>query len=258
MTRRTLPLAVAATAALLYIDLEYVATLFGSGVLAQATFFELMIIALQVGKTEALFAVPKLRNASGAFIVDFFGADVLALPVLVLMYLAFHGTLIPSLAQGLILGWVLGVSACGLVFLSFRVGASMYRADGLTKVVPTSLAAAEVGLLLVNSANSAAVAGGDPGAIIRSALSGYVSFAASNPVYFDFAALYMVLLLYATVGWDAGGRVEPRQIMVAILATGATAGWAVVASLTGLYPPLVLAPPALAVVVASWGIGVAK
>ena len=258
MNARTVPLAVAATVALLYIDVEYVGALFSSGVLSQATFFELMVVALQVGKTEALFAVPKLRNASGAFVIDFYGADVLALPVLVIAYFVFGGTLIPSLGQELVLGWVLGASACGLTFLAFRVGVAMARSDRLTRVVPTCLAAAELGLLLINSADAAATAGRNPGAVIKSALSGYVSFAASNPVYFDFAALYMVLLLYATLGWDAGGKVEPRQIVVAIVATVATAGWAVVASLTGLYPPLMLAPPALAVVVASWGIGVAK
>ncbi|MDG6970136.1 MAG: hypothetical protein JRN54_03395, partial [Nitrososphaerota archaeon] len=65
MNARTVPLAVAATVALLYIDVEYIVALFGSGVLSQLTLFELMVVALQVGKTEALFAVPKLRNASG-------------------------------------------------------------------------------------------------------------------------------------------------------------------------------------------------
>ncbi len=259
MKAKELVLPVAAAAALVYIDLEYVGALMGSGVLSQATFFELMVVALQLGKTESLFLVPRLRGASGAFVIDFYGADILALPALVLMYFAFGGNLFLALAQGLILGWVLGVSACGLAFVAFRVAASMYRSDSLTKVLPICFAAAELGLLLVNSAHVAATSGGDVGAVIRSAFSGYVSFAASDPIYLDFAALYVILLLYATVGWTVRSKaVEPRQILIAIVATGAAAGWAVVASLTGLYPPLVLAPPALGVVAASWGIGVAK
>ncbi|MDG6920252.1 MAG: hypothetical protein JRN44_00645 [Nitrososphaerota archaeon] len=259
MKSKELILPVAAAAALLYIDIEYVGALLGSGILYKATFFELMIVALQVGKTESLLLVPKLRKASGAFVIDFYGADILALPVLVALDLLVGGTLIPALAQGLVLGWVLGVSACGMGFLAFRVGASMYRSDGLTKVIPTCLATAELGLLFVNSAHSAATSGGDPGAIIRSAFSGYLSFSSSDPIYLDFAALYLILLLYATVGWAIrAGGVEPRQILVAVAATGATAGWAFVASFTGIYPPLVLAPPALGLVAVSWGISVAK
>lgn len=244
------------TLALLAIDLDYVWTLAASGVFSQATWIELLVIGVGVVKTGAMFAFGRLRAAGVAVVLDIYGAELLLLPFVAIAYALFGFAYAPAFVSQLVIGWVIGASTGGLAFTAFRIGRSMFRSEGLAKVIPLAMVSSEAGLLFVNSAVAAGAPGGSIDTIIRSAATGYGAISVTAPIYFDFAALYVLLLLYATM--RSGGTLAygPKYVLAAVVATAVTAAWAVAGpQLVAVAPTYRFVPPALAIVAVSWVLG---
>jgi hypothetical protein len=243
--------------ALLIIDLDFVGTVAFSGMFAQATAVELIVFSVQIGKTGAIVALKRARNAGFATILDIYGIDVILLPALLAAFLWIGYAWIPGLLEQIILGWVIGV-AMGAIFLaSLKTATSMLGAQSLTKVMPLCLATTEAGIQFANSATAAAATGGGFDAVMKAALTGRGLLPiASPPLLVDLGAVYVLLLLYSTLTWDPShALLEPRQIFIAVLATGGTAAGVALGLYLSMALPFMLIPPTLAIVAVTWVIG---
>lgn len=248
--------ALSTIAPLLFIDANFIRVLVGSGILAKATTLELVVFSLQFGKSGVLVAFGRFRAASMAFLVDVYGAELLVLPVLLIVYLAFHVPGMPQLAVEVVRGWIVGVSIAGLLYSAARLGIGMVRSESLTTVMPLGMVTVELGVLLTGgtSAASAAHAGLAGVATFTFFQRGSVS-AASPYVFAAVAVVYVSLLLYGVLGWDPQQSVERnRAIALAAGATAAAAALIYSASLTLLPIDLVVIPPTLAAVASAWWI----
>jgi hypothetical protein len=247
----------ATTAALLFISSDYLVVLIVSGILARTTLFGLLVFAAQPVKTGVILLVGELRRAGTSDLLDIYGAELLLLPSLTLVYVLFGITQIPVMFVQLILGWIIGVSFAVPVMAAYRVGASMLHSGKLTKVIPSCLIVAEVGILFLNSANAAATSGGSLASVAKGAIGGYSPIGLAGPVIFaDLVGVYVLLLLYATLGWEPARKgLGPRPFLVGILATGGTAAWILAVSSFPLPLPFLLVPPALAITAATWLVG---
>jgi hypothetical protein len=243
--------------ALLVIDLDFAGTVATSGMFAQATAVELIVFAVQIGKTGAILSLKRARNAGFATILDIYGIDVILLPTLLVAFLWTGYEWLPGLLEQIILGWVIGVAMGAFFLASLKTATSMLGAQGLTKVIPLCLATAESGIQFANSATAAASSGGGFDAVMKAALTGRGLLPiASPPLLVDLGAVYILLLLYSTLTWDPGrALLQPRQIFIAVLATGGTAASVVLGSYLSVALPLMLIPPALAIVAVTWVIG---
>jgi hypothetical protein len=93
--------------------------------------------------------------------------------------------------------------------------------------------------------------------VAKGALTGYGLVPLASPILlYDLGALYLLMLLYATVGWELGRRAfEPKTLLIAVLATAATVGWVVVGAYQSIALVYMLVPPAFAIAAISWVIG---
>jgi hypothetical protein len=253
-----IPLSV--TAALLFIDFRLAAALVGFDIFARATTLELFIFVLQLGKTAAAFVVKELREASPGVLVDYYGADLFVLPLLVGAYLFTRDATVLGAFSQVMNGWVIGVAFAALPFAAYKVGGAMFRSGDVSYVVPSGVVATELGLFFASATSSAVGAHGGLTAIVTSALMGHGGGSASDPGFFAaLTVIFVSLLLYAVLGWAESSKVAARPaLVIAVLATVACAGWIFASSPFSLPLPYVLLPPTLAIVAVSWWIGRAQ
>lgn len=243
--------------ALLVIDSDFAFTMAASGMFASATMVEVLVFSVQIGKTGGIMAVKRARNAGFAVILDIYGMDVVLLPILLAAFLWTGYTWIPGVLEQVILGWVIGVAMGATLLASLKTATSMMGAQNLTKVIPLCLATAEAGVQFANSATAASASGGGFDAVMKAALTGRGLLPiASPPLLADLGAVYVLLLLYSTLTWDPShALLGPRQVLIAVLATGGTGVLVALGSYLSVALLFVLIPPALAVVAFSWVIG---
>ncbi|HKT22020.1 MAG TPA: hypothetical protein VJR06_05355, partial [Nitrososphaerales archaeon] len=153
-TRAAIP--VAATAALLVIDYQLVSALARFDIISQATALEVAIIGLQLAKTVAAFVVRRLREASAGFLVDFYGAELLVLPLLATGYFFTHDAGLLDFMNQVVGGWMAGAAFATIPFAAYKIGISMYRTGEVANIVPAGIVTTEIGLLFANAANTAA------------------------------------------------------------------------------------------------------
>lgn len=248
---------VATAVAILFIDFDYVGVLVFSGILAATTWLELLIFGLQFGKTAAFLTIRDMRQASLPVLIDLYGTDLAVLPLLVIAYFAFDSRLILTAASQLFIGWIAGVAPAAMAYSAYRIGKMMSRSRPLSAVLPSSFVAAEVGVLFLSSANSAAALQSGLEGVVRSVIVTQGGNAvASVPILVSLGIVYVSTLLYATLGLGAKAVARANQaLLLAVLATFFTGGYVLA---FGSFTPVVvfiLLPPTFTIVGVLWWAG---
>lgn len=246
--------------ALLFIDAQFMARFVGSGILVFATSFEAFIFSLEVAKTAFFFAVKSLRKASVAVLVDIYGAELLLLPVLLVVNFYLHNGAIPGVVDQLVQGWLVGMAFGGLPFAGYRVGAGMADDAKLSTVLPAGMVSAELGVLLIDGAESAARENTGLIGVLNFALHGSGGASTIDPLVFaGTAAVYVSLLLYALLDPNSEPPVDPvKALALGAAATLLATGWSVALSSLSLALDLVFVPPTIGMAVASWWVARGK
>jgi hypothetical protein len=253
-------ISVAATGAFLVIDYQLVAALARFDLLSQATTLELAIVALQLAKTAAAFGIRRLREASPGFLVDYYGAELLVLPLLAVGFFFTRDTGLLDILNQLIGGWMTGAAFASFPFVAYKVGESMYRSTGLAEVVPAGIVTTELGLLFANAANTAADEHLGLAGIITVALVRHGGELTLSPVDFGvLAVVFLSLLLYSAYAWARPPGVALRPALaMALAATLGCAGWVFASSLVTTTLSFVLVPPTVVILALSWWLGRAR
>ncbi|MDG6902547.1 MAG: hypothetical protein JRM80_11405 [Nitrososphaerota archaeon] len=259
MTRTNLAVAIAAAAGLLALDVSLAASFLQSDILRLASSFELAVFGAQFVKTVLVLGVKRIRNGGPSLAVDIYGAEALAMPVLLAASFAVGLGPVGSLLTQLFLGWMAGVAFAGLPYAAFRIGRSMARSAPLSSVLPAAVATSEFGVLFVSAAATAAkshtglagVAG-----IAVSALLGRGSVVSGGALTFAaLADVYGSLLLYAVLGLGAGVMLSRvRGLAMSVAATAVTLVWVFALLPLAGTPIILLLPPSIAVAGVSWWI----
>ena len=246
-------LSLAAAGGLLLIDSGYAVYFIQSDILRLATWLELLVFGAQFVKTAFALGVRRVRDGSAALLVDVYGAELLAIPAFLAAILVVGVEPVGALLNQLIRGWMVGVACAGLPYAAFRLGRSMLRSAPLTSVLPSSVAAAEFGVLFVNAASSAAKSHTGLAGVADFALLGRESIAsASLPIFAALTDVYAALLLYAVLGMSTNFSLNRgRGLAVSAVATGVTLA-CTVAFLPWSGSMLMLVPPSVAVAGVSW------
>lgn len=250
--RAVLP--VVTTAALLFIDAQFMVKFAQLGFLGFATGFETFIFALQIAKTALVAAVKDLRRASAAVLVDLYGAELLLLPVLLVVYLWLHIGTIPGVVDQLIEGWLVGVAFGGLPLAAYRMGRGMLKGARLADVLPTGMVSAELGVMLINGANSAASAHTGVHGILAFVVPGSGGISASSPEAFvASAAVYASLLLYALLDLHSDPPIDrAKALSLGIGATVLGAGWVAALSTFSIPMDILFLPPTMGIATTWW------
>lgn len=250
---------ISTAAALLFIDFEIAANMVRFGVLGSATTLELVVFGLQVAKTVSAFLVKRLRRAGPGVLVDIYGAELMALPLLGAAYLFANDSGALALGTQILDGWMVGAALAGLPFVAYRIAAAMHRGGELKFVVPAGIMAGGLGGVLA----SAEVSGVGPqtgmAGLAKAALVGHGTSALSPQLFGALAVIYASLLLYSVLGSAEGPKVAIRPgLLVGAAATFACAGAIVAFGDIALAPRFALLVPAVVIVGAGWWIGRAK
>jgi len=240
--------------ALFYIDARFVSVLLGSGVILSATGFELLVFGMQATKTLAVMMLKDLRAASLPVLIDFYGAELLSMPVLVILNLYVGGGVFATLVGQLVTGWVAGIAVGALPFAIYRLGRSMLRSGSLSMVIPWCVVLSEVGILFLNASTAAAANGGGLAEVANFVFVLKVETAQVDPsIFAALAALYVALLLYAALGLDTVLKISrTTALSFALAASLASLAWFESFSTFPLPVVLIYLPPTVAIVAFSW------
>jgi hypothetical protein len=252
-TQAVIPLA--AGLSLLYVDVRFAASLAQYDILSKATVLEFVVFGTQVGKTVAALAVKELRNASVGFLVDFYGAELLILPLAGLVYFLFHAPWAISALDQIIVGWMIGAAFATLPFVAYKISEAMLRSGDLAFVVPAGMVALEVGLLFIGAGSAAGTKGLD--GLLSAVIQGGVVKTSSTdlPVFASATVLLVSLLLYSLLGGGARPAAMNRSIAIGGAALLACFGWVLAASLLTSSFILMLTAPTLCVSALAWWMG---
>lgn len=249
-------LSLAAVGGLLLIDSSYAVYFVQSDILRLATWLELLVFGAQFVKTAFALGVRRLRDGSSALLVDIYGAELLAIPAFLAAIFVVGVGPVGALLNQLIRGWMVGVACAGLPYAAFRLGRSMLRSAPLTSVLPSSVVAAEFGVLFVNAASSAAKSHSGLAGVADFALLGRESITSGNiAIFAALADIYAALLLYAVLGMNTSLVLSKgRGLVISAMATGVTLA-CIVAFLPLSGSMLMLLPPSVVVAGVSWWVG---
>ncbi|MDG6910167.1 MAG: hypothetical protein JRN08_07335 [Nitrososphaerota archaeon] len=257
MNARRAAVPVATTVALLAIDYQLASALARFDIFSQATTLELVIVALQFAKTVAAFGIRDLREASPGVLVDYYGAELLALPVLAVGFFFTHSPSYLAVLDQLVDGWMTGAAFATIPFAAYKIGTTMYRSGELSSVVPAGIVTTELGLLFANAANTAADEHLGLGGIIVAAFVRHGGETTLSPWLFAVVAtVFVSLLVYSAYSWARPPGIAFRPaLVIAIAATLGCAGWIVAFSALTTVLSFMLLPPVFAIVAVCWWMG---
>jgi hypothetical protein len=248
-----------AVAALLFIYTGFLLTLAQSDVLAGATALELGVFVVQLGKTVAIVSIRRLRHARVSVLVDIYGAEFFAIPVIAIVYLGFGYEGLASVVNQIFQSWVVGVALSGLPYATYRIGRDMRRREPLSGILPASVIVTELELVFAAAATSAAashvgIAGLAKAVIVPSlqaAVGGIIPSGAT--AFVPLVVIYTSLLLYSVIySYPRAGLRENLLLVLAVLVTFATA--ALILAVAGFVQvlSLLLVPPTFLIAALTW------
>jgi hypothetical protein len=245
--------------ALLFIYAGFLLTLAQSDVLASATALELGVFVLQLGKTLAIVSIKRLRNARVSFLIDIYGAEFFAIPVIAIVYLGFGYQGLASVVNQIFQSWVVGVAVSGLPYATYRIGRDMHGREKLSGILPASVVVTELELIFAAAATSAAashsgIAGLAKDVIVPSlqaAIGGAIPSGATT--FVPLVVTYTSLLVYSVIYSDPRAGIRENLLLVlAVLVTFATA--ALILAVSGFVQvlSLLLVPPTFLIAALTW------
>lgn len=254
--RAVLPVIVVAS--LGFIDVQFVISVAKESVLIQATTLELAVFGLQICKTVAAFVARPLRNGSLGLLVDYYGAEVLLLPIPALGYLLTNDVAVVSFMGQLIIGWLAGAAFAILPFAIYRIGVAMYRSGDVSAVVPVGIVAAEVALQFAGSGIPVG-AGGLRGVLSSALLNQGAPALYQGPDLVAMMAILVALFLYTLLRKQELPRAAvDLALAVGIAAVLGSIGWVFASSSITDSFQLAMVAPTVAIVGVVWWVGRAK
>jgi hypothetical protein len=246
--------------ALLALQAVFVDAVLVSGVIRGLTIVGETVLVLAAAKSIAFFLTKSLRNASAAGTINALGAELIVYEAVVLLYLGTGNQLLLSEADQVFQSWLLGVAIFVMPFIIFKIAIAMHQGSSLGLTLPAVVLVSELQLGFLAAASGGALA--RPGTLYfgrsfmtvvttqewlaRSQAPDVVTLAA-------FVAIYISLILYATLHAAPGFRPDTRRALLLSLAGTIIASVWIFESF-GLVAFLTLAivPPTLVMTAAYW------
>jgi hypothetical protein len=250
---------VATVLAVIWIYGVFLYTIGQSGILLRATLLEGGVLVLQLGRLLAFATLKEWRETRPAAVLNVFGADVLVLPALAVLYRVVGDRLFLTMVYQIEFSWFLGVTIAATPFVAYRLLRSMLQRNSLASVLPAAVALLEIELVLVATASSLTLTSSpiDFGVNILLLAVGHGAFTLpSSLAAVAFPALilgYLSLLAYAIIYTGPGFERETNRLLtLSIVVTLMTCAAALGSRELALGLVLFLAPPTLLLSLSTW------
>ncbi len=251
----------AVSVALLYVYVEFIGAAISNGYLPQND-LEVTILAIQLAKLLAIFALPRLRRAGSPLIFDIFGIDLLILPVLTLLYLGVGDPIFVRAIVNFIAIQPVAVALVIPIYMIYSSARWLLQGGPLSTILPFASLAFGTLLFLWGAASTTGQAGGLSGLfrIGTNLLVGRASFSpdalsslTSGGGLASGALLYLGLIGYAVIDRDSRSVTSLAGVLLlAILGTLLGVGWTGGLSLITRDALIVLMGPTIAIVGLLW------
>lgn len=221
--------------------------------------FEAGLILFQASKLIAIIAAGRARSIKFVLIFDIFSAEILALPVILLLFLGTGFEFFPRFATAIYFSWPVSVALVLSPLAIYKGTLSMVNSGSLSTVLPMTFV--ESGLLLLfaevaQSPNSgfsgtSGFTGALLGVVLRQSV-GLASLPSGTLGSIALVIIYACMLLYA--GYEPGpAHANPNLVLVLLtLSSLVVLGWAVLLSFFAAAISLFLVPTLAATFISWW------
>jgi hypothetical protein len=248
-------LAVGLAVPLLYLYLSFLFWIALSSTLLPVTLLEWFIVVTAVLRLVVILSLKRFRRAGTIIIVDILSVEVLLVPFLALAYASLGDPIFATAIQEVLSAWPFGLALVVPVFGVYKLTAQIRDSARLAAVLPPATVLFAVVAILESATTLKPQASGLAGfvqIIISSFLGGVGSGAAPAGVAIAGIALFVVLMLYATARGRDDHTSWNLSLILALLGTLVTLGWAVVAPTVTGFAALAFGVPGLALVATVW------
>lgn len=240
---------------LLYLYLSFLLSLTSGATLLPDNLLESFIVATAVLRLVVILSFKRFRRAGTITIVDILSLEVLFIPFLALAYAFLGDPIFTTAIREVLSAWPFGLALVVPIFGVYKLSSLMRESARLTVVLPPATALFALLALLESATTLKPQAPGLAGflQIMASSFSGGVASGTALPgVAVTGIVLYVVLMVYAS----ARGRDDPTSwnltLLLAVVGTLVTLGWALVAPEITDSAALAFGVPGLGLIAIVW------
>jgi hypothetical protein len=219
-----------------------------------ANAFETLVLGTQFVRLAVIMSVPRLRR-SGVLALDIFSAEVLILPVLLVVSLLLGSKQYLPLTGDVMIVWGSAFLIVFPAYAIYAVSAMIRRGADLVSVIPSATSVfAVLVVLLAATTQSTSVVGlaGVTRLVLSAFLNGSGTTAGSPLVAGAGVSIYLGLLLYSTLGRGYAARGSEGPLLLSLLGAAIALGWGFSAGSMSSDTALVFGVPSIVLLAVVW------